>query len=114
MADDLSTLKKNWLFRARMEKGSGNHQAQVEWLFEQFKAIEAGGLAEVTSLSFAGESSSSQYRGPSPQDQLNAIQAAIEDLEALIDGQVASSFSKPFGFRFSPSPAVVLDNAAGL
>jgi hypothetical protein len=38
------------------------------------------------------------------------VQAAIEDLETEIAGQVAKSLSRPFGFRFRPGyePATLL------
>ncbi len=104
MAEDLSQLKKTWLFEARQLHGAANLTAQKDWLWEQYKAIKEGGPAEVTATGFQGQSASMQYRGASPQDHLQAIQAAMEELEASIDGAVKESFCVPFGFRFNRAP----------
>jgi len=109
MAYALSQLTQSWLFRARMEKGAGNTQQQIDWLYSRYKDFEESGPAEVTSTSFSGQAASMQHRGPSPQENMDAIQAAIESLEETLAGQAASNFKKPFGFRFSPGPAQTLD-----
>lgn len=109
MAADLVSLKSSWLFRARMEKGPANTQEQINWLYDRFKEFESAGPAEVTATAFSGQSASMQHRGPSPQENMDAIQDAIEALEETLAGQVSTNFKKPFAFRFTPAPADALD-----
>ncbi len=108
MAEDLSRLKTTWLFEARQLHGAANLTEQRDWLWAEYQKIKEGGLSEVTAHSFNGQSGAAQYRGASPQDNLQALQAAIEELEGLIAGAVASNFAKPFGFRFLGTPAEIL------
>lgn len=110
MAGSISDLSKTWLFKARMNCGVGEYQAQITWLYDRFKEIEAEGTAEVTAQSFVGQSASFQHRGSTPEDNLAAIQSAIEQLEGTIAGNAKAAHSVPFGFRFTLGPADVLDH----
>jgi hypothetical protein len=111
MAASVSELTKSWLFRARMETGNASNAAKIQWLYERYKCIESGGTEEVTGTSFGGQSSSFQHRGATPEDNMAAIQAAIEHLESLDAGAAGSEHGKPFGFRFGIAPADAIDRA---
>lgn len=109
-AVNISDLTSDYRFHARILH-AGSRAVQLEWLTDQYLLLaEDRSGAEVTAYSFEGSAHSAQFRDSSPEQRRQAVQAAIEDLEAEIDGQVAKSLSRPFGFRFTPGyePAFVL------
>jgi hypothetical protein len=106
----IADLTSDYRFHARILH-TGDQTAQLAWLTDQYLLLaEDRSGAEITAQAFEGSSHSAQFRDSSPEQRRQAVQAAIEDLEAEIDGQVAKSLSRPFGFRFAPGyePAAVL------
>ncbi len=109
-AVNIADLTSDYRFHARILY-AGVNASQLAWLTEQYLLLaEDRSGAEVTAQAFEGSSHSAQFRDSSPEQRRQAVQAAIEDLEAEIAGQVAKSLSRPFGFRFKPGyePAAVL------
>jgi hypothetical protein len=106
----IADLTSDYRFHARILY-AGDPSAQRQWLTEQYLLLaEDRSGAEITAQAFEGSSHSAQFRDSSPEQRRQAVQAAIEDLEAEIAGQVAKSLSRPFGFRFRPGyePATLL------
>jgi len=109
-AVNIADLTSDYRFHARILH-AGDEAAQLKWLTDQYLVLaEDRSGAEITARAFEGSSHSAQFRDSSPEQRRQAVQAAIEDLETEIDGQVAKSLSRPFGFRFTPGyePAAVL------
>ncbi len=109
-AVNIADLTSDYRFHARILH-PGAQSAQLQWLTDQYLLLaEDRSGAEITAQTFEGSSHSAQFRDSSPEQRRQAVQAAIEDLEAEIAGQVAKSLSRPFGFRFAPGyePAAVL------
>lgn len=100
----ISDLTSDYLFEARILH-TGNNQAQLDWLIEQYQAEAADRSgAEVTATSFKGSSHSAQFRASTPDERRSALRSACETVEATIAGATAEQFRKPFGFRFLGSP----------
>lgn len=115
MAANISQLTDDYLFEARLAYPS-DLPAQKASLIEKYLAAVAardGGDAEVTNTTFKGNSSQAQFRGASPEDHRLALKSAIEQLENQIAGATAAAYTRPFGFRWTSAPAIVLDNAGG-
>jgi len=106
----IADLTSDYRFHARILH-AGSNTAQLQWLTDQYLLLaEDRTGAEITAQAFEGSSHSAQFRDSTPEQRRMAIQAAIEDLESVIAGQVAKSLARPFGFRFAPGyePAAVL------
>lgn len=94
MAADIAELKANYRLRAQIEAGA-DLSAQRSWLVGRFVAIDDAGAAEATSISMEGSSSSWQFRGATPEEQLQALRLAIEELDALIAAAAADETPQP-------------------
>ena len=106
----IADLTSDYRFHARILY-AGSNTAQLQWLTDQYLLLaEDRTGTEITAQAFEGSSHSAQFRDSTPEQRRMAIQAAIEDLESVIAGQVAKSLARPFGFRFTPGyePATVL------
>jgi len=109
-AVSVSDLRDEWLFRARnLYTPATNYEAQRAYLWAQYQALTAEGDAEGTSTSADGSAAAFQWRGATPEEKRMALKTAIEKLEGLIGGDVASQFSKPFGFKFVGTPHETFD-----
>lgn len=109
-AVSISDLSSDYLFHARL-LSPDNNAAQLDWLRARYlEEAEDRTGAEITSTSFAGNAHAAQFRASTPEDRRNALRTAIETVEARIAGATAEQYRKPFGFRFSGTPAEVLDD----
>ena len=108
MAASISDITREYLFYVG-ELYPSDYTAQRTWLFARYEEYRAAGDAEVTSVSFQGQSSTSQFRGASNEDHRLALMSAIENVKGILAGQNTTSQSKPFGFRFSSAPATELE-----
>ncbi len=108
MAASISQLKEDYLRRARNACAVTDYQAQHDWLWAIYQTYIDGGDAEVTSTSYKGQSSQVQYRTATPEDHRLALGAAIDEIDALIAGETAAQFSRPFAIRFSEGPSTTL------
>lgn len=109
MPVSVSDLSAEWLFRARNLYSATDYTAQKAYLWREYVTLTGEGDAEGISVSQEGTSSQFQWRGASPDEKRQALRMAIEKLEGLIAGDVASQFSKPFGFRFVGTPHETFD-----
>lgn len=103
MAVSVSELTDEYLFYVG-ELFPGDYAKQRDWLFDQYKTRLGLGDGEVTQMSFDGSMTQTQFRGATPEDHRMALKNAIEQVKAIIDGELANSIKKPFGFRFNSPP----------
>lgn len=97
---NIADLVSDYLFHARIQY-PGDNAEQLAWLTGLYLAeAEDRSGAEITATSFKGGSHSAQFRASTPDDRRTALQQAIEAVEAVIAGAVASSLRRPFGVRF--------------
>jgi len=110
MAATLSQLTDDYLFEARIAYPN-DYNAQKDSLVIKYQlavAARDGGDAEVTGSTFKSNTSQIQFRGATPEDHRLAIKAAIEQVEAIIAGETASQFNRPFAIRFVEGPSTTL------
>ncbi len=108
MAASISQLKEDYLRRARNACPINDYQKQHDWLWVIYQAYINGGDPEVTTSTFKGNTSQIQYRNATPEDHRLALGDAIDEIDALIAGETAPQFSRPFAFRFSEGPSTTL------
>jgi hypothetical protein len=109
-AVSIADLTSDFRFHARILH-PGDNNAQLQWLTDQYLLLaEDRSGAEITAHAFEGSSHSAQFRDSSPEQRRQAVQAAIEAVEAKIAGLVDNSERRPFGIRFAPGrePAALL------
>jgi hypothetical protein len=109
-AVSIADLTSDYRFHARILH-PGDNAAQLQWLTDQYLLLaEDRSGAEITAYAFEGSSHSAQFRDSSPEQRRQAVQAAIEAVEAKIAGLVDNSERRPFGFRFATGrePAALL------
>lgn len=104
MPVSVSDLRDEWLFIARNLFTATDYTSQKNYLWQKFQTLTGEGDAEGTSASMDGSSSTFQWRGATMEEKRQALRAAIEHLEGLIAGNVASQYAKPFGFKWVNTP----------
>lgn len=94
MAADIPVLTRNYRRLAKISAGA-NLAAQKQWLVHRFISEDTSGTAEATGIGGEGSNSSWQYRGSTPEERMQALEAAIVQVEAEIDaadaGEVAAT-----------------------
>ncbi len=108
MAASISQLKEDYLRRARNACPVNDYQAQHDWLWPIYQYYIDGGDAEITNTAFKGNTSQIQYRNATPEDHRLALGAAIDEIDALLAGETAPQFSRPFAIRFVEGPSTTL------
>lgn len=104
MPVSVSDLRQEWLFLARNLYPTTDYTSQKTYLWKEYTALTAAGDAEGTAASKDGANGAFQWRGATPEEKRLALRGAIEHLEGLIAGEVASQYAKPFGFKFVGTP----------
>lgn len=109
MPVSVSDLRDEWLFRARNLHAPTDYAVQKKYLWAQYLIATGEGDAEGLSMGMDGGSSQFQWRGATPEEKRLALKQAVEHLEGLIAGNVASQFAKPFGFKWVGTPHETFD-----